>query len=319
MHYSSWIAFFITNPTTKAADFLEKRILNNPLPGKSFDQCMDDYAKSLIVGERIKHVTEYVSPNIALPKTDNSLSCMLRYVAGHVDQVTYDRAVASALYRVFKPRVPFSECFLTNHAKDVEGQNGQLQNKFVCVELAGRQAFQIHVRLQLAVILFAFSVCMVVGHNVLVLPVQIGPESIYLDVGNKQELTILIRGSLNDFIDNADCLHLGSSIFTGISDIAPVATNVHGFTVARSRYVLTVFLCKLYPAVLAFPAKIMLDVEKAPVLQKNVHVFGCIIAGIQSEKQFFIRHLFAKCNGFAQVLRRTALTVPGAFPKLQVD
>ena len=85
---------------------------------------MDDYAKSLIVGERIKHVTKYISPNIALSQTEDSLSCMLRYMAGHVDQVTYDRAVASALYRVLKPGIPFSKGFLTNHAKDIESQNG---------------------------------------------------------------------------------------------------------------------------------------------------------------------------------------------------
>ena len=132
---------------------------------------MDGYAKLLIVGECIIHMTKYVTPDIALTQTDDPLSGMLRYVAGHVDQVVDSRVVASAFYLMFKFRIPFSECFLANHAQDVEGQNGQLQHELVCVELVGRPTLQIHVRLQLTVILSAFTVGMIVGYDILVLPV----------------------------------------------------------------------------------------------------------------------------------------------------
>ena len=90
---------------------------------------MDDYVQTLAISECFKHVEEHVPPSIALTQTDDPLYCVLRYVAGYVDQVIDNRAVASALYHVFKTWVPFSQGFLTDHAKDVEGQNGQFQNK----------------------------------------------------------------------------------------------------------------------------------------------------------------------------------------------
>lgn len=69
---------------------------------------MDDYVQTLVISECPKHMAEYITPDIALTQTYDLPPCMLCYVAGHVDQVAYNRAVASALYRVFKTWVPFS-------------------------------------------------------------------------------------------------------------------------------------------------------------------------------------------------------------------
>lgn len=86
---------------------------------------------------------------------------MFRHMACHIDQVIDDRPVPATLHSMFQMGVPFPKRFLPYHAQYIVGQYGKLQHQFIGLELAGWEPLKVHVRLQLAVELFALPVGMV--------------------------------------------------------------------------------------------------------------------------------------------------------------
>ena len=59
------------------------------------------------------------------------------------------------------------ERFLANHPQQIEGNHRKFQNQRIGSKLPGRQAFNIHVGFQFAVILFAFPMRMLV-HRIII-------------------------------------------------------------------------------------------------------------------------------------------------------
>ena len=55
----------------------------------------------------------------------------------------------------------------------------------------------IHIRLDFTVKLFAFAVSMIAIYDIIIVPAEIGPYSIALDIRNQKELPVFISCSFN--------------------------------------------------------------------------------------------------------------------------
>ena len=71
---------------------------------------------------------------------------------------------------------------LTDHPEQVVSDNRQFQNQSIGTKLTRREAFNVHIRLDLAVELFAFGMGMVRIDDGLISPIQIGPPGIDFDI-----------------------------------------------------------------------------------------------------------------------------------------
>ena len=72
--------------------------------------------------------------------------------------------------------------FLPNHAEQIIGYHRQLKHQSVRVELAGREALDVHVGLQFTVILLAFAMRVVRFNDCVISPVEIRPPHVDFDV-----------------------------------------------------------------------------------------------------------------------------------------
>lgn len=114
-------------------------------------------------------------------------------MACDIDQIVDDCPVPAALYSPFLAGVPLPKRFLPYHAQYVIGKDGKFQHQFVGLELSGREAFKIHVCLQLAVELLAFPVGMVMPDDFPVCEACVSPPNIGLNVRPRMELPIRSR------------------------------------------------------------------------------------------------------------------------------
>ena len=89
------------------------------------------------------------------------MPCKLHKVA---DNCTESPAANPLLGRV----IPLLKGLLPNNAQDVISDNSKFQYKFVAVKLSGWEPFNIHVCLDLAVILFAFTMRMIEINDLLI-------------------------------------------------------------------------------------------------------------------------------------------------------
>ena len=92
---------------------------------------------------------------------------MLREMAGTEHQILNHSPQPAAANLPFC-RLLVPEGFLTNHPKEVEGDHRQFQYQSIGSKLPGRKTLDIHICLQLAMVLFAFPMGMVRSDDVIV-------------------------------------------------------------------------------------------------------------------------------------------------------
>jgi len=93
--------------------------------------------------------------------------------------------------------------FLADHPKDVISYDGKFQHWLIRFKFTGWQVFQIHVRFNFTVKLFAFPMGMVKVTDFMVCHPKVCPPGIYRDVIWEQELPLLINGTVYDPITDA--------------------------------------------------------------------------------------------------------------------
>ena len=76
-------------------------------------------------------------------------------MACHHYQILNDRPYPASFYRVLHG-MGRTDALVTNHTQDVISWHRKFQYKLICVELPRGEPFQIHICLDLAVILLAF-------------------------------------------------------------------------------------------------------------------------------------------------------------------
>ena len=115
------------------------------------------------------------------------------------------------------------ERFLSDNAENVVSKNGKLQDKLVGVKFPGRKPFDVHIRLDLAVVLLTFTMFMVKPDHIVIRLTKICPPGIYLDIGRKQILAMLINGALDDLVAYAQADSLLLTVDCRIGNILPAA------------------------------------------------------------------------------------------------
>ena len=232
---------------------------------------------------------------------------MFRHMACHIDQVIDDRPVPATLHSMFQMGVPFPKRFLPYHAQYIVGQYGKLQHQLIGLELARWEPLKIHVRLQLAVELFALPVGMVMLDDFPVSEAGIGPPHIGLDVRDKKELPLFVNGALDDLVSHADRGMLRGTVLRLVCDFLPVASDIDILAVPGVGDVKGIVFCHPEPVLFAFLTEVALNDKMAPTLQEDADVLGGVIPGIKPEEQGFIRQLAAEADGLLQELGRVLL------------
>ena len=122
-------------------------------------------------------------------------------MTGDQDQVADHCADPAALYLSFRfGSTAALKRLLADNAQDIISEYSELQNKLVSIKLPGRKPLDIHIRLDLAVILLAFTMLMVKPDHIVIRLAKVCPPGIYLDIGRKQILAMLINGALDDLV-----------------------------------------------------------------------------------------------------------------------
>ena len=130
---------------------------------------------------------------------------MLFNMPADQDQVADHCTDPSTLYLSFRSRSTAAlKWLLPDNAENVISKYSEFKNEFIGVKLSRRKPLEIHIRLDLAVILLAFAMLMVeLDHLVIRLP-EVCPPGIYFDICREQILAILINGALDDFIADTE-------------------------------------------------------------------------------------------------------------------
>ena len=68
-------------------------------------------------------------------------------------------------------------------------------DKLVGVKFPGRETFDIHIRFDLTVVLLTLTMFMVKPDHIVIRLTEVCPPGIYLDIGRKQILAMLINGA----------------------------------------------------------------------------------------------------------------------------
>ena len=142
------------------------------------------------------------------------------YVAGAKYQIL-DNSTQSTAFYVVLFRGTVLQGFLANHAKKIVGEYSKFHYQTICGELAGWQAFYIHICLDFAMVLLTFTMC-VIGRNYLVIcPAEVRPPSIYLNIRREKYLPMLVNRALDNFIADPQAYSLPFAVLAGVSYVFP--------------------------------------------------------------------------------------------------
>ena len=194
-------------------------------------------------------------PDIAASQREHNSPGMFRNMAGNQNQIVDHRPDPPASYRMFCLRSPFAlNGILSDDTQDVIGKYGELQYKLVGIELPGREPFHVHVRLDLAMVLFTLTMCMVKLNDGIIGIAQVRPERVDLNVSRKQELPVFVYRTLNHFVYDAHSDGLFLTIAIGVRDIFPAAPNIDGLPGTRITDVFTAVFDFVQPILLELSA-----------------------------------------------------------------
>ena len=125
---------------------------------------------------------------------------------------------------------------------------------------------------------------MVKPDHIVIRLTEVCPPGIYLDIGRKQILAMLINGALDDLVAYAQADSLLLTVDCRIGNILPAASNVYGFPLTGMTDILTAVLYLFEPSFLCFAAAhVPFDDKPGAILNKDPKVFGCIISGIHAD------------------------------------
>lgn len=122
-----------------------------------------------------------------------------------------------------------TDCFLTDHAKNIVSKYSEFENQFIGIELAGRKTFYSHIRFNFAVELFAFTMGMVESNIILITVTEVSPNHIDFNIRYQKKLTVSHGCAFCHFVDNTIVDNL---FFTGlrcVMDVLEGAADVNRF------------------------------------------------------------------------------------------
>ena len=111
----------------------------------------------------------------------------------HHYRVTYYSTQASALNSPLLSWSTFAYSALPDHTEYVVGYNSKLQHKYIGFKLTLRKSFHVQVTFYLAVVLLAFTMCVIKFNDFMVTFIEISPPGFNLYICRKEELTFFIN------------------------------------------------------------------------------------------------------------------------------
>lgn len=147
-----------------------------------------------------------IPPWIAPAKVDACLFCMLRHIGRGHDDVFQNRAQPAAPHRPFHGDALQQQRCLPHHPQHVISELDELQNKFVCLELPGRELFRTEIRFYLAVVLLHLPMPVVEFDNLLILEIDVDGVHVAFDLGNDVILPVMVTGTLR-YVVNCPYAH----------------------------------------------------------------------------------------------------------------
>ena len=164
--------------------------------------------------------------------------------------------------------------------------------------------------------LLSFPVGVVQGYDFMIILAKVGPPGLHLNIGNKQELAVLVDRAFRDFITGTKG-EFFAELLAG--DVFPIAPHVDGFPLPRGLDVLAVFLRLVEPSILTLASEVPLNDEIAVIFHDDSHVVDGVVAGVQTNEEGFVRKLFAETYGLLQKLHGTVLAVLLPCAELEVN
>jgi hypothetical protein len=116
---------------------------------------------------------------------------------GQVHQLLHDGTNASAFGAVAQRGIRAQQAVLPCPAQDVVGEHGAGEDQGIGGEFARRQALDVQVGLEFAVVLLGGAVVGIQGDNRLFVEPQAPPPAFDLDLGNQKALAALVDGALD--------------------------------------------------------------------------------------------------------------------------
>lgn len=214
--------------------------------------------------------------------------------------------------------------FLTDYTQDVIGDHSQFKHQLVAVKFPGWQPFNIHVRLDLAMVLLALSMSMIQIDDFLIRQGKVRPVCAKPNVRNKKELPVLVNGAFDDLINRTDTDCLFRFVRQGVCHISECLPNIDRLSVPWSLNVRAAVPYGFQPFLPAFLPRVALDNEgdivvSAAPLHKDAYVFRRIIAGDKPDEQRLVCKLPAEGDGFTKKIRCLFLAVLLSNAKFRVD
>ena len=159
-------------------------------------------------------------PDIAPSQGKNDLSGVFSHVAGYLYQIADHSPDPSSSDRVLCGR-SMSALYgsLSDDTQDIIRKDRQFYDEFIRFEFTGRKSFDIHIGLDLAVVLFTLTVRMIKIDDLIIRLSEIRPPGIYFDISGEQELPVPVDCSFNNFVADpyAESLRISVSFFVGDS------------------------------------------------------------------------------------------------------
>lgn len=132
-------------------------------------------------------------PDIAPSQGKNDLSGVFSHVAGYLYQIADHSPDPSSSDRVLCGR-SMSALYgsLSDDTQDIIRKDRQFYDEFIRFEFTGRKSFDIHIGLDLAVVLFTLTVRMIKIDDLIIRLSEIRPPGIYFDISGEQECLCLL-------------------------------------------------------------------------------------------------------------------------------
>src|ERR1035438_6714776 len=190
------------------------------------------------------------------------------------------------------------QCYLANEAKNVIDQRATGNYQFVGGELPGGQPLQIHVGLDLGMVLFAESMTFVQFNDLFFWKFQTGPPALYFDVRDKERLSFFVVGALYDSHDSPkddvplDTVGIDESLFLFYAE--------KGNSLSRAgRRDLPLLKGMPGPGAALFFARVPLDdVVNSPVPGEFGKIGCCIMCRVGTQEKLLWTELTSACKGF---------------------
>ncbi len=148
-----------------------------------------------------QNVSKYpgsIPPCVAPTKNQHYLISMGGHMAYYLDQASNNCPYPSPLYRMLAPLRPMAfQRLLSDHLEHVICEYNKFNHELIRIEFSGRKPLDIHVSLNLAVVLLAFDVGVITIYDVIIIPFKVCQDGITFNIRNSLPVILWLSLSVS--------------------------------------------------------------------------------------------------------------------------